>query len=196
MFSFSFAALVSVGVATTLLSGLIGGRLRVALASRMFAMELQHYDGAAGNIALEQAFPFTRKRYVWKVPLPFIHGVASMTAAMILVFVLPIPEDIPDVYVLGFFVVIIDVLIMLVELHLARIAIIRVLRERLIAEGTIVCRRCGYDLRGQIEQRCPECGNPFSLTPENASTRGQSGPPPMEDTRQTKGGVSRDDHCH
>ncbi len=24
------------------------------------------------------------------------------------------------------------------------------------------CRRCDYDLRGQIEPRCPECGTPFS----------------------------------
>lgn len=23
------------------------------------------------------------------------------------------------------------------------------------------CPRCGYDLRGQIEQRCPACGSPF-----------------------------------
>ncbi len=24
-----------------------------------------------------------------------------------------------------------------------------------------VCDKCGYDLRGQIEPRCPECGEPF-----------------------------------
>ena len=24
-----------------------------------------------------------------------------------------------------------------------------------------VCANCGYDLRGQIELRCPECGEPF-----------------------------------
>ncbi len=23
------------------------------------------------------------------------------------------------------------------------------------------CSRCGYDLRGSMEQRCPECGAPF-----------------------------------
>ena len=24
-----------------------------------------------------------------------------------------------------------------------------------------VCANCGYDLRGQVELRCPECGEPF-----------------------------------
>ncbi len=24
-----------------------------------------------------------------------------------------------------------------------------------------VCDKCGYDLRGQLEPRCPECGEPF-----------------------------------
>ena len=24
-----------------------------------------------------------------------------------------------------------------------------------------VCDSCGYDLRGQLEPRCPECGEPF-----------------------------------
>lgn len=32
------------------------------------------------------------------------------------------------------------------------------------------CRRCDYDLRGQIEPRCPECGTPFS---EATVRRGQ-----------------------
>ncbi len=37
----------------------------------------------------------------------------------------------------------------------------RFLRERLIAQGIPICLRCGYDLRGQTEPRCPECGTPF-----------------------------------
>lgn len=24
-----------------------------------------------------------------------------------------------------------------------------------------MCQRCGYDLRGQVERRCPECGTAF-----------------------------------
>ncbi len=37
----------------------------------------------------------------------------------------------------------------------------RSLREQLVAQGTPICLECGYDLRGQIEARCPECGTPF-----------------------------------
>lgn len=36
----------------------------------------------------------------------------------------------------------------------------RYLRERLIARGVPICLKCGYDLRGQVEPRCPECGTP------------------------------------
>jgi hypothetical protein len=35
------------------------------------------------------------------------------------------------------------------------------LRERLVALGVPVCLHCGYDLRGQTDPRCPECGRPF-----------------------------------
>jgi len=34
----------------------------------------------------------------------------------------------------------------------------RELRVELRARGVPVCLACGYDLRGQIEPRCPECG--------------------------------------
>lgn len=34
----------------------------------------------------------------------------------------------------------------------------RYLRERLVEQGVPVCLKCGYDLRGQTEPRCPECG--------------------------------------
>jgi hypothetical protein len=29
--------------------------------------------------------------------------------------------------------------------------------------GWPLCRQCGYDLRGQTEPRCPECGTPFDV---------------------------------
>ncbi len=34
----------------------------------------------------------------------------------------------------------------------------RFLRERLNTLGIAVCIQCGYDLRGQEQTRCPECG--------------------------------------
>ncbi len=35
------------------------------------------------------------------------------------------------------------------------------LREQLVAKGVPICVGCGYDLRGQIEPCCPECGAAF-----------------------------------
>ena len=39
----------------------------------------------------------------------------------------------------------------------------RYLRERLEAMGVPICIKCGYDLRGQEEPRCPECGTGFEM---------------------------------
>jgi len=35
------------------------------------------------------------------------------------------------------------------------------LRKMASQRGVPICVSCGYDLRGQIERRCPECGAPF-----------------------------------
>lgn len=35
------------------------------------------------------------------------------------------------------------------------------IREYLLARGIPICARCRYDLRGQAEARCPECGKRF-----------------------------------
>ena len=39
----------------------------------------------------------------------------------------------------------------------------RFLRERLAAMGVPICIKCGYDLRGQEDPRCPECGTGFEM---------------------------------
>jgi len=39
----------------------------------------------------------------------------------------------------------------------------RSLREQLNAAGRPTCMQCGYDLRGQIDPRCPECGREFTF---------------------------------
>jgi hypothetical protein len=38
----------------------------------------------------------------------------------------------------------------------------RFLRRRLGELGLPTCVGCGYDLRGQVVPRCPECGEPFA----------------------------------
>ncbi|MHC4797878.1 MAG: hypothetical protein ACYTF1_14640 [Planctomycetota bacterium] len=35
------------------------------------------------------------------------------------------------------------------------------LRQELCKRGIPICIKCGYDLRGQTEPRCPECGQEF-----------------------------------
>jgi uncharacterized paraquat-inducible protein A len=45
--------------------------------------------------------------------------------------------------------------------YLWRAPIQAAVREQLVAQGIPVCVKCGYDLRGQTEPRCPECGAAF-----------------------------------
>lgn len=37
----------------------------------------------------------------------------------------------------------------------------RYYRAQLVAKGVPICIDCGYDLRGQVDPRCPECGKAF-----------------------------------
>lgn len=45
----------------------------------------------------------------------------------------------------------------------SRRGIRRYLREQLVKKGVSVCLNCGYQLRGQVEPRCPECGTGFDM---------------------------------
>lgn len=42
------------------------------------------------------------------------------------------------------------------------------LRKYLNENGVPICMPCGYDLRGQVDLYCPECGTPFVRNSENA----------------------------
>ena len=39
------------------------------------------------------------------------------------------------------------------------------LRGQLLEKGIVLCARCKYDLRGQVESRCPECGQTCDKPP-------------------------------
>ncbi|GMU82898.1 MAG: hypothetical protein AMXMBFR47_27690 [Planctomycetota bacterium] len=49
----------------------------------------------------------------------------------------------------------------------------RRLREQLVASGVPLCLECGYDLRGQLEPRCPECGR-AAPRPQPAPAKGEA----------------------
>lgn len=58
----------------------------------------------------------------------------------------------------------------------------RFLREYLQTQGVPICSRCAYDLRGQTEPRCPECGEGFDislLAVEPADDHTSSGDPSL-----------------
>jgi hypothetical protein len=47
------------------------------------------------------------------------------------------------------------------------------------------CRQCGYDLQGQNEARCPECGSPFDLAELGAYKAGKEPAPPSASRSRT-----------
>lgn len=42
------------------------------------------------------------------------------------------------------------------------------MRREMVKRGIFVCLRCGYDLRGLQQPRCPECGTPFDTRTHSA----------------------------
>ncbi len=71
----------------------------------------------------------------------------------------------------------------LISLHIFRNRVRRRLRELLISNGVPICLKCGYDLRGQAEARCPECGTAFDeelLTGRQDAPNAVVGPVPNQ----------------
>ncbi len=59
----------------------------------------------------------------------------------------------------------------LVCLYIQMQRFIRVfLRQYLAERGYPLCAHCGYNLRGQLEHRCPECGAPFDVADSTAES--------------------------
>lgn len=50
---------------------------------------------------------------------------------------------------------------MLVAWRLCKRQLQRSIRRQILQRGRAVCMRCGYDLQGLTEARCPECGMGF-----------------------------------
>ena len=59
----------------------------------------------------------------------------------------------------------------------------RALAKRLAAEwGPPRCRQCGYDLRGSLAGRCPECGAPWTTAPDAEPPSPAARPPATRGT--------------
>lgn len=52
--------------------------------------------------------------------------------------------------------------------------------ERIRAKQRGLCRRCGYNLMGNVSGTCPECGTPVGETDGDATARGNRGPSVMQ----------------
>jgi hypothetical protein len=67
-------------------------------------------------------------------------------------------------------------------LAIVRTPVRRALRRRLVELGTAICVNCGYDLRGQTQPRCPECGKAFDPALLTPADRADPDAAPRHDT--------------
>jgi hypothetical protein len=93
---------------------------------------------------------------VW-MPIIFTSRYLAGVISPYLTFLPWLARNLVDVFIgfllLGLFAVVVA--------WLLRHRAVALLRKRIIRLGIPLCRHCGYDLRGQIEPRCPECGRQF-----------------------------------
>ena len=102
---------------------------------------LAAFVGTFALVAFNRAGP----RYYWLfVPLPEPVGWAFWHVAPLLLTVAPL------CFLLGV------------------LALARARRLRAAARRAGLCERCGYDLRGNVSGRCPECGTPVAAGPPRA----------------------------
>ena len=88
----------------------------------------------------------------WYVSLPVI-VVAAILPAILLVRWLRLPSWYLALILTCWFPV-----LMVGQFWFWRHHIRKHVRQRLLEAGVPVCQTCGYDLRGQVDPRCPECG--------------------------------------
>jgi hypothetical protein len=130
----------------------------------LFPELLQFENEEQSNAAWERAIPvFTFSKWAWGIAAVgiVVWGPSSHRLEALLASLFPsLPDSLVEYTSLAIFAV----LAMFgagVALWLVRIPIRRSLRESLIACGMPLCMHCGYDVRGQTDPRCPECGRDF-----------------------------------
>ncbi len=130
---------------------------RMRYAARLFPLEMAHIGTTeARRAAIQRANPF-RATVAWRMSLLTAQIVLAWSLSRFLTSVLPIGAG----YLNGFVLAVILILSALGEIAVAKRSIARDLRRALIEQGISVCMHCGYDLRGQVNRTCPECGAAF-----------------------------------
>ncbi len=107
------------------------------------------------------------RQRLYRTPRCWIYGLAWLLSGAILGIVFPrlqvplIGTHLPLWSGSGVAGIILSTAFLIGFQYLWRRPIQRMLRQELAARGVPICIRCGYDLRGQTEPRCPECGAGF-----------------------------------
>jgi hypothetical protein len=129
-----------------------------------------------------QALNLARKsiRHVW-ILLSYVVVVLLVMSAAFIVWQGIMPHllatgVVRDVFLRGVVQVSVTLLALLATGWLWRRRIRRSLREQLQMRGVAICLVCGYDLRGQIQARCSECGTPFDKKLLGSATAGPDSP--------------------
>jgi hypothetical protein len=94
----------------------------------------------------------------------FGYGLLGITFVAVFLRVFRVFEGVPSLprFVRGLPIVLIEVwLLDIITMYLTKNTIRHSLRLQLQEIGIPVCLNCGYDLRGQVEPRCSECGRAF-----------------------------------
>jgi len=93
-----------------------------------------------------------------------IVGPGAAIAARSILRSVPLPQSVPRGVVFLFVVVATVAAFAALVAWLLRKVTQREFRRYLCNHHIPVCLWCAYDLRGQTEARCPECGRPFDPT--------------------------------
>lgn len=146
--------------------------------------ELAFFDTPPeGRLAMKTFWRRTRRRplfWLQTLAIGLFTGVVVPLSARTIVPLLRIsgPRILTRAVASAILGTIVGVAVGLAFQYLWRRPVQRYLREQLIARGVPICLHCGYDLRGQTEPRCPECGREFAEALLRREDGGHDGGPP------------------
>jgi hypothetical protein len=122
--------------------------------------ELAAYEDEAA--CLEDWKKAWKSAYSGKGTLLFLAGLLGLVVVVALVALAVVPHvPVPAGLVGGFIGGLFGALFPAACIWIFRARMRKELHKRLLQRGIRTCVKCGYNLRGQVEPRCPECGTPY-----------------------------------